>query len=205
MQYSGGDLVAVIGDGLAVREGPSTAYPLVAAERWGEGGDELIGSPYRLSAGEELVIGAGPLAVDGRDWYTVSHTDAELQWIRPGESGIGTYGWIAANDSETEFIRLVVAASDAGVRASGVGPATTSQIPPLLGPGERGFHVWIAHQDPAGACDLTVTDNTGAVLLETSLIGWSRGYLGDNWPGDADRLHIDTDCSWSLLVFRSIY
>jgi len=192
----------VTADGLAVRQGPSTASPLVDAARWADGGVEVLGSPYRLTQGEELVIGPGPLGIDGREWYQVRHTDGEIQWTPPDDPGTGIQGWIAANDGDAEFARLVTDVSDPCCFVdSGVGPATTSEVPTLPVPatgGMRGLTLTIGHPDPAGSCDVRVTDDTGEILLAQTIVGW--GNPGAGWPGEGGRLRIDTECSWSLSV-----
>lgn len=194
--------MAVTGDGLAVREGPGTAYTLLDAARWDDSGTEVLGSPYRLVAGEQLVIGQGPLAIDGRDWYSVRHTDDEIRWTPPGDPGSGIHGWIATNDEAAEFVRLVVEASDPCCFVeSGVGPSTTATVPTLPVPpsgGMRGFTLTVGHVDPAAACHVLVTDHTGEVLLDDTIVGW--GNPGAWWPGEGGRLVIETECAWSLNV-----
>lgn len=201
-QYGDGDVVEVTGDGLAVRQGPGTAYTLLDAARWGDDGVQVLGSPYRLTAGEQLVVGQGPLAIDGRDWYEVRHTDEEIQWTPPGDPDAGIQGWIAANDRDAEFVRLVTESSDPCCFVdSGVGPATTSEVPTLPVPptgGMRGLTLTIGHADPAGSCDVRVTDEVGEVLLDETVVGW--GNPGAWWPGDGGRLRIDSECAWSLRV-----
>ena len=195
--YSEGDTVAVTGDGLAVRQGPSTAYGLLAARR----GVEVLSSPYRLTSGEQLIVRAGPLAIDGRDWYSVAHSDEAIQWTDPDRPDVGFSGWIAANDGATELIRFVAAASDpCCFIESGVGPATTAEVPTLpSAPGAvRGFVLTVGQADPAGSCHVRVIDDTDQVLLEETIVGWLNPLA--LWPGDADRLTIETECSWSLRV-----
>ena len=195
--YSEGDTVAVTGDGLAVRQGPSTAYGLLAARR----GVEVLSSPYRLTSGEQLIVRAGPLAIDGRDWYSVAHSDEAIQWTDPDRPDVGFSGWIAANDGATELIRFVAGASDpCCFIESGVGPATTAEVPTLpIAPGAvRGFVLTVGQADPAGSCHVRVIDDTDQVLLEETIVGWLNPLA--LWPGDADRLTIETECSWSLRV-----
>jgi hypothetical protein len=200
--YAGGDVVVVTGDGLAVRQGPSTQYPLLAAARWSATGVEVLGSPYRLSAGEELIVGPGPLIVDGKAWYSVRHADDEIQWTPLDEPGSGIAGWIAANDGISEFVRLVEASSDERqFFATGVGPSETSEIPELPGcPGcGPGFVLTVGNSDPGSSCDLRVLDNTGAVLLDDTIVGW--GSRGSSWPGEpGTKLQIETKCAWHLRV-----
>ena len=200
--YSAGDVLAVTGDGLAVREGPATAYTVLAATRWDDSGSEVLGSPYRLVAGEQLVVGQGPLTIDGRDWYAVAHSDDSIQWTAIDEPESGIYGWIAANEGEADFVRLVAEGSDPCCFVqSGVGSATTAVVPalPVGVPGAiRGFTLTIGHSDPAGSCHVRVTDDADQVLLDQTIVGWSNP--GAWWPGDGDQLIIETECSWSLRV-----
>jgi hypothetical protein len=200
--YSAGDVLAVTGDGLAVREGPGTAYTMLGAARSDNSGTEVLGSPYRLAAGEQLVVGQGPLTIDGRDWYGVAHSDDAIHWTPPDEPEAGIQGWIAANDGAAHFVRLVAEGSDpCCFMESGVGSATTAAIPtlPVGAPGAiRGFTLMIGHTDPAGSCHVRVTDDTDQVLLDQTVVGW--GNPGAWWPGDGDQLVIDTECSWSLRV-----
>ena len=197
-EYAYGDVVVVTGDGLAVRQGPSTQYPLLSAVR----GGEVLGSPYRLSAGEELILGPGPLIVDGKAWYSVRHADDEILWTRSDEPRYGIVGWIAANDGISEFVRLVEASSDERqFFATGVGPSETSEIPELPGcPGcAPGFVLTVGNSDPDSSCDLRVLDNTGAVLLDAVRAGW--GNEGAWWPGEpGTKLRIETQCAWHLRV-----
>jgi hypothetical protein len=191
----------VTGDGLAVRQGPGTAYTLLAAARWDDDGVEVLGSPYRLSVGDELVIGQGPLAIDGRDWYGVMNSDRAINWTLPGDPEFGVPGWVAANDGAAAFVRLVTQASDSCCFSnSGIGPATTGEVPapPTPQGGSRGVEITVGHADPAESCHVRVADETGHVLVEETIVGW--GNASGWWPGEGSRLLIETECSWSLRV-----
>jgi hypothetical protein len=201
-RYRLDDIVAVTVDGLAVRQGPGTGYTMLAAARWGGDGIQVLGSPYRLAAGEELIVGQGPLAIDGRDWYAVRHTDEEIQWTPPGDPESAIHGWIATIDGAEEFVRLVAEASEpCCFYESGVGPATTAEVATLpAGPpgASRGFVITLGHAEPVGSCHIRVIDESDQVLLDETVVGW--GNPGAWWPGEGDRLVIETDCSWSLRV-----
>ena len=68
--------------------------------------------------------------------------------------------------------------------------------------GMRGITLTIGHPDPAGSCDVRVTDDVGEILLDDTIVGW--GNPGAWWPGEGGHLTIDTECSWSLRVNISV-
>ena len=81
-----------------------------------------------------------------------------------------------------------------------MGPLTVTvpELPGPVGGGARAFDLVVGHADPAGSCDVVITDSAGTDWFDDTIVGSGRAAVW--WSGTATGLHIDTACSWSLRV-----
>ncbi len=93
-----GSVVVTTGDGIRIREEPSTSAQIVAT----------------MAAGDavyvEATINAGPVSADGYDWYRVAYAGGEDIWpwqdVIPPEATTYVTGWMAAGSATERFVKL---------------------------------------------------------------------------------------------------
>jgi hypothetical protein len=210
----------VVVDGLAVRQGPGTSRPFIAAYRddYVAGTAELVTDQLRLRSGHYLRIWAGPLVLDDTMWYRVHNVqqpdeEQPLRWM--GSDGSVDAGWVAGASHGDVYLvaEEMPQPSNAPPFAvgrywamHGVGDATSRRIDfPLDEGGSSPVGVdWFA-ADPEGMdCEFTVTlEPDGWELASAGVHDWGEGrglgaqveLLGEKW------LSVDSDCSWALVAF----
>ncbi len=206
----------VVVDGLAVRTGPGTSYPLMAGRWWdATTGTELLAVPeVRLWAGYYAYISFGPLVVVGVPWYFIGP-----HW-QPGEAQERVLrwdgGWVAGTSGGSGGDPYLVPADvppdpSAGQYGEGPGPhavlyATGSARSVTFAGYASGFIVeWYAAEPDGGACDIAITVRPNGDEIETARVqGWGQGRV--MWPPDMMGakgdywIDVESDCSWSVIA-----
>ena len=93
-----GSVVVTTGDGVRIREEPSTSGEIVAT----------------MAAGDavyiDATISAGPVSADGYEWYQVVYAGGADIWpwqdVVPDEATMHAAGWMAAGSATERFVRL---------------------------------------------------------------------------------------------------
>ena len=219
-------------NGLAVRSGPGSEYPLVAGYRWDNATNSEIleTNSVRVDDGYYLWVEDGPIIIGNVAWYHVGNwsrqstdegPDRNLRWDADGDEFRSDYGWVAGADGSNAF--LVAAepvpdppgtpvyggAPDPYAFEHGIGTGRTQAFVPGAPVGIR----WFAADPDGASCRITMTlQPLGIEMLSTEVAGWDGG---DNWwpqdsaweaqlPSGDYWIDIDTDCSWSLRVVQII-
>lgn len=222
----------VVVNGLAVRSGPSTSAPLVAAYRWDDarGSEVPATDEVRLDNGHYVVIEDGPLVIDGTPWYLVNNSGrqdeahlaaGDLRWDADSDDFRFDRGWVAGGDATSPWIvaddlpplepgqTVHGDAPDPYALAHDIGSERTT---PFVLEGPVGIR-WAAAAPDGGTCRIAMTlEPLGLEWLATDITGWSIG--DDVWPRDnvvqeslpsgEHWVEVETDCSWSLRVVRII-
>jgi hypothetical protein len=93
-----GSVVRATADGIRLREAPSTSAAIVAT--MGAGDAVLI----------QAAINAGPVSIDGYDWYEVAYAGGADIWpfqdAIPSAATEYATGWMAAGSATERFVRL---------------------------------------------------------------------------------------------------
>lgn len=219
-------------NGLAVRSGPGSEYPLAAGYRWDSAtnSEVLVTDSVRVDDGYYLWVEDGPILIDNIPWYHVGNSarqstdegpDLNLSWDTDGDEFRSDSGWVAGGDGSSAFLvaaeplppppgtQVYGDSPEPYALLHGIGSARTEAFQPSAPVGIR----WYA-SDPEGAsCQISMRlEPLGIEMLSTEVTGWDGG---DNWwPQDSawdSRLQsgqywidIDTDCAWSLRVVAII-
>lgn len=206
----------VVVDGLAVRTGPGTSYPLMAGRWWDvTTGTELAAVPeVRLSASYYAYIHQGPLVVAGVPWYFIGP-----HW-QPGEDPRRVLrwdgGWVAGGSDGSGGDPYLVPADvppDPSAEPYGEVPGPHAVLYAIGSARSATFHgydagfivEWYAADPDGAACDLRITVRPNGDEIETARVqGWGQGRAlwpegmtgaeGDYW------IDVESDCSWSLIV-----
>jgi len=156
--------------------------------------------PYRVFAGERLVVQDGPLRVGEVDWFLVYSAEVRGE-VSVGEIVPTSAAWVPARDGEGSLLEAVDGTVECLFLASG-GPGRAALEVPLsqcssgaLCP--AGALAWVATAPPGERCRLVMTDtDSKEVVIDVDVSEWSSGALW--WRGRESRLFVDTDCTWSV-------
>ena len=203
----------VVVDGLAVRTGPGTSYPLTAGRWWdATTGTELLPVPeIRLWAGYYAYVSWGPLVVAGVPWYFIGP-----QW-QPGEVQEHVLrwdgGWVAGGSGGDPYLVPADVPPDPSTEPYGKGPDPYAVLYAIGSARSATFHAygggfiveWYAADPDGAACDLTIAVRPNGDEIESARVeGWGHGRLV--WPPDMGGaegdywIDVESDCSWSLIV-----
>lgn len=210
-------IIRVLVDGLAVRTGPGSGFPLLAAYRYP---DRFVTDELRLGSGHFLVVEHGPIVVNGIPWLMVYNvqqpgetSDDKLNWDADGDEFHTDYGWIAgagidgnAYVVEDEFPTnpndpVYGPGPGAYVIQTGTGSATTDAFDLYAAP----VVSWVAADPEGGTCTMTLTlEPTGETLSTETVNGFAIGNFFDaELTSGTISIGVDTDCSWSMVVAPS--
>jgi hypothetical protein len=157
--------------------------------------------PYRVLAGDRVVIQDGPLRVGDVDWFLV-YSAEERGVVSIGATVPTSDVWVPASDSEGPLLEpldgdtvhcLFVAAGGPGRSALIIPPGQCSSgglCPPAA-------LAWVATAPSGEGCRLVMTDSdSNEVVVDAAVDEWSSGA---SWWHDAGaRLTVDTECIWSI-------
>lgn len=206
--------VRVLVNGLAVRTGPGTEFPLLAAYRYP---DRFVTAELRLNSGHYLVVEHGPVVVNGIPWLLVHNiqqpgesSDETLRWDADGDEFHIDHGWIAGAGSD----------SSAWVAED---EFPTSPNDPVHGPGPEPYLIltgtgslttgafattapagidWVAVDPSGGACAMKITvQPSGETLISERVEPVSSGTIRAADGGATVSIGIETECAWSLVVY----
>jgi hypothetical protein len=210
----------VIVDGLAVRAGPGSSYPLIDGYAWNAArtAEVLVTDEVRVNDGHYVWVDAGPLVVAGVPWYRVTNVDqpgedAEdtLGWDADGDDSRFDAGWVAGRDAEAAFL-----VPDQPAPAEG--PHHGDGLDPLLlmaGSGNVTSDpfftdvpvgvTWHAADPDEDACNISITLQPASIDMGSLRV---EGFAsGDNWwPREGSvtagnyRIDVQSNCTWSLRV-----
>jgi hypothetical protein len=207
-------------DGLAVRAGPGSSYPLIDgyaldAARTAE---VLVTDEVRVNEGHYVYVDAGPLNVAGVPWYRVINIDQPgdepedtLRWDADGDDSRFDAGWVAGGDATTSFLVPDEPPPTNGpshghgpdplLLLAGTGNATSE---PFFTDVPVGIS-WHAADPDGDACDISITLEPASIDMGSQHI--ERFASGDDWwpregsPTEGDyRIEVQSSCSWSLRV-----
>jgi hypothetical protein len=162
---------------------------------------DRLPDPYRVIAGDRVVVEDGPLRIGEVDWFMVYSADAR------GEGNLGTSvptsaAWAPVRDGEGSLFEPIdgLAGQCSFVAAGGPGQSIL-EIPPDSCSGLEacgaGALAWVAAAPSGEGCRFLMTDtDSNEVVIEAEVIEWSSGA---SWSRDREtRLLVDTDCTWSV-------
>lgn len=210
-------------DGLAVRTGPASTYPLVAGYQWDAAANTevLATDAVRVNNGYFLWIEGGLLVIDGIPWYRVGNTqrqtgvapDELLKWDADGDEFRHDYGWVAGGNGTSSFLVADDPPPPRDEPVHGRGPDPYAILSGIGNGGTDSFEAnapvgirWYAADPEGQTCHFTITLEPGGIqMVSSSIETWAGG--DDFWPRDFETplvgdhwVEIETDCSWSLRV-----
>lgn len=225
--YPPGTYLEALVDGLAVRAGPGTQYPLVGEYRLWLNREpaevETLREAVRLSAGYVVRVQLGPLVVDNRAWYAVLNVPQDGQaaadvpsWLESppvlGTELFARFRWLAASESDTQFVRRTErpSCSQCYADTSALTASATGVGDGLVGPwrntGPAYIQIAAVPASDASTCQFRVTaPNPADFELPTenaAYHAWWVPFSVDVAPGsDQASLHVETDCTWAIVVY----
>ena len=156
--------------------------------------------PYRVMAGDRVVVEDGPLRIGKVDWFLVYSAEVRGE-VSVGDIVPTSVQWVPTRDREGPLFEALDGSVRCRFLAAG-GPGRSSlNIPsgqcPSAGPCPTAALAWIAAAPPGERCHLLLTDrDTGEVVIDVELSEWSSG--ASWWRDRGARLLVETDCTWSL-------
>lgn len=210
----------VIVDGLAVRAGPGSSFPLIDGYALDAAGtaEVLVTDEVRVNEDHYVYVDAGPLVVAGVPWYRVMNTDQPgdktedtLRWDADGDDSRFDAGWVAGGDATTSFLvpdeppptngPFHGHGPDPLLLLAGTGNATSD---PFFTDVPVGIS-WHAADPDGEACDISITLEPASIDMGSQQV--ERFASGDDWwpregsPIEGDyRIDVQSSCSWSLRV-----
>lgn len=156
--------------------------------------------PYRVFAGDRVVVEHGPLRIGDTDWFLV-HSAEERGEVSVGAIVPTSASWVPARDGEATLFEPIDAsiANCVFVAAGGPGRAALNVPSDQCSTGglcRTGALAWVAAAPLGASCRFLATDeDSKEVVIEADVSEWSSGAV---WSPRETRLTVDTDCIWSL-------
>ncbi len=156
--------------------------------------------PFRVLAGDRVVVEDGPLRVGEVDWYLVFSAEVRGE-VSVGETVPTSASWVPARDGEGSLFEPLdgsvachfLAAGGPGQAALIIPPDDCSSGAPCPG----GALAWVATAAPGESCRFVMTDReSGEVVIDADVAEWSSG--ASWWRDRESRLFVETDCVWSV-------
>lgn len=192
--------VARVNRDTVTRAGPGLHYEptgAVVADGWIE---TAAPEPYRVFAGDRVVVEHGPLRIGDTDWFLV-HSAEVRGVVSVGAIVPTSSSWVPASDGEAALFEPVDGTSGECVFVTAGGPGRFAlNIPSEQcstgGLCRAGALAWVAAAPPGETCRFLATDEEpGEVVIEADVSEWSSGAV---WSPRETRLTVDTDCIWTL-------
>ena len=155
--------------------------------------------PFRILAGDRVVVEDGPLRVGDVDWYLVYSTEVRGE-VSVGETVPTAASWVPARDGQGLLLEPIDGNVACHFLAAG-GPGRAALIIPpdhcSSGTPCPGALAWVATAPAGESCRFVMTDReSGEVMIEADVEEWSSG--ASWWRDREARLSVETDCIWSV-------
>ena len=185
---------------MVTRTGPGPDYEPTGAALADGPGRTHQPEPYRVLAGDRVVVEHGPLRIGDTDWFLVHSAEARGV-VSVGAIVPTSASWVPARDGETTLLEPIQGsiANCLLVAAGGPGRVTLNVPPDQCSAGglcRAGALAWVAAAPIGASCRLLATNmDSNEVVIEADVTEWSSGAV---WSPRETRLTVDTDCTWSL-------
>ena len=184
-RFAIGSLAATNAPGLRVRSRPSTD----------------AGVTTHLGLGAELLVGMGPIQVDGLGWYLVRDADDADPAFHEG--------WVAAGFEPDPFLVAVGSAPDQGPFIGGFAETASGEFGPTELAGTRVTLRWIATTGVTDICnfalDLSTESGEPVRAVRTPVGSFPasgelpyRYFRTNGLNGERVFLHVQSTCSWAV-------
>jgi hypothetical protein len=194
-----GGLARVVRD-TVTHTGPGPHYEPTGAATAITPARTSLPEPFRVLAGDRVVVEDGPLRIGDADWFLVYSVGVRGE-VSVGETVPTGASWVPARDGEGSLFEplddsvrcLFLAAGGPGHSALEIPQNQCSSGAPC----PAGALAWVATAPPGESCRLVMTDRDSLeVVIDADVSEWSSG--ASWWPEAGSRLFVDTDCIWSV-------
>jgi hypothetical protein len=175
----------------------------------------LADRQFRLSTGDEVRVGMGPLCIRDLCWFEVFNTDLRAGWDEDHDGTMdhdADSGWIAAGDAQGSYLELARRSQVQTITASGRGSLVSSVV--TIDREQVGLSArWALATEDLAPCRLTISLQPGNYEFVTEgLIGvFSEGStLTQMIPPGEYRLEVEAGvpdaptaaCPWTVMFDR---
>jgi hypothetical protein len=183
--------------------GPGPHYdPTGAAVAVVNPDQKVLPEPYRVLAGDRVVVDDGPLRIGDMDWFLVYSAEVRGE-VSVGATVPTSASWVPARDGEGSLFEPLDGSTHCLFLAAGGPGRAALEVPPDQcssgGLCPAGALAWVATAPPGESCRLVMTDrDSREVVIDADVSDWSTG--ASWWRDRESRLFVDTDCIWSVRI-----
>ena len=189
-RFAVGSLVATNAPGLRIRSRPGTDQRVITS----------------LGLGAELLVGLGPILVDGLGWYLVRDAD-------DADPAFGE-GWVAAGFEPDPFLVAAGVTPEGGPFLGGFAETSSGEFGPTELPARRIALRWIASAARTEICNFALdlaTESGEPIRAVRTPVGSfpASGELpvdffrANDLEGRRVFVHVESTCSWAVAFWRA--